>query len=484
MFAAVSRWLPLALVALAALWLRTHDLARRPMHADEANQAVKTGELVEHGRYAFDPRDHHGPTLYYFAVPVAWLRGEKTLAALEETTVRLVPALAGTAGVLLLFALALPLGPWTALAAAALLAVAPASVYYSRYFVQETLLVTFTLATLVCGRRWWRTGALPWALAAAACAGLMQATKASAPLFATAGLLAFLAVRRARPASPHLARDLTLSILAAALVAALFYSSFGTHLSGLRDALGTYTHTSDRATAGLSGHEKPWWYYLSLFGWQRTGGLLWQQLAFSGLALAGTVIAFVTKSPLLRWAALYTGIIVVALSLPPYKTPWHAAHLVPGFALLAAGALAALPFRPLAIAVAGCTLALQLKQTNLSSFLRPADARNPYAYVHSSPDVRKIRSLAEAALARTPAGVIRVISEDYWPLPWYLRTVPAASVGYWPTPPADCDGALVVASAAHAVAVRARLRGDYHETYLGLRPGVLCVVFTPATATP
>jgi hypothetical protein len=196
------------------------------------------------------------------------------------------------------------------------------------------------------------------------------------------------------------------------------------------------------------------------------------------------VIAFVTKSPLLRWAALYTGIVVVALSLPPYKTPWHAVHLVPGFALLAAGALAALPFRPLAIAVATCTLALQLKQTNLSSFLRPADARNPYAYVHSSPDVRKIRSLAEAALARTPAGVIRVISEEYWPLPWYLRTVPPASVGYWSTPPADCDGALVVASAAHAVAVRARLRGDYHETYLGLRPGVLCVVFTPAPAAP
>ncbi len=57
------RWLPLALLTLAAFWLRTHDLARRPMHADEANQAVKLGELLDAGRYAFDPRDHHGPTL-------------------------------------------------------------------------------------------------------------------------------------------------------------------------------------------------------------------------------------------------------------------------------------------------------------------------------------------------------------------------------------------------------------------------------------
>ena len=66
------RWLLLALVTLAAFWLRTHDLDRRPMHADEANQAVKLGELLDAGRYTFDPSDHHGPTLYYAAVPIAW----------------------------------------------------------------------------------------------------------------------------------------------------------------------------------------------------------------------------------------------------------------------------------------------------------------------------------------------------------------------------------------------------------------------------
>lgn len=484
MFASVSRWLPLALVALAALWLRTHDLDRRPMHADEANQAVKTGELLEHGRYAFDPHDHHGPTLYYFALPIAWLRGQTTLAALDETTVRLVPALVGTVGVLLLFVLALPLGHWTALASAALMAVAPASVYYSRYFVQETLLVTFTLALLVCARLWWRTGGLPWALVAGACAGLMQATKASAPLFAVSALVALVAISRTRPTSPRVSRDLTLAAAAALAVAALFYSSFGTHLSGLRDAIATYTHASGRATAGASGHEKPFWYYLSLYGWHREGGLLWQQLAFSLLAVAGVVVAFVRRSKLLRWAALYTAFVVVALSLAPYKTPWHAVHLVPGFALLAAGALAALPTHGLALAATACVLALQFTQTNLSSFLRPADARNPFAYVHSSPDVRKIRALAESALARHPTGIIRVISEEYWPVPWYLRTLPANVVGYWPAPPATCDGALVIASADQAVAVRARLHGDYQESYLGLRPGFLCVVFTSVTAVP
>ncbi|MCX6956339.1 MAG: TIGR03663 family protein [Verrucomicrobia bacterium] len=458
------RYLAPALLAFAALWLRTSDLARRPMHADEANQAVKFGELVEHGRYAFDP--------------VAWARGQTTLATLDETTVRLVPAIVGTAGVLLLFALALPFGYWPALAAAALLAIAPASVYYSRYFIQETLLVTFALAAFVCAGRWWRTGRLGWALAAGACAGLMQATKASAPVFLACAAIAFFAVSRARPVSARIGRDALLALGTALVVAALFYSSFGAHFAGLRDAVATYTHASGRA-AGGSGHEKPWWYYLSTFGWYRQGGLLWQQLGFSLLAGAGIVVAFARRQTFLRVAAVYTALVLVALSLTPYKTPWHLVHLVPGFAVLASGALAALPWRPLAVAVAAAILAVQFTQTNLAVFRRPADERNPYAYVHSSPDVLKIRSLAEAALARSSAGAIRVVSEEYWPLPWYLRGLPR--IGYWPAPPADCDGPLVIASATQAEAVRARLHGDYQESYLGLRPGVLCVVFTPVS---
>lgn len=480
--ASVSRWLPLALIALAALWLRTHDLAARPMHADEANQAVKTGELLEHGRYAYDPHDHHGPTLYYAALPIAWLRGQPTLAALDETTLRLVPALAGTFAVILFGLLAAPLGRFPSLAAAAFLAVSPPAVYYSRYFVQETLLAAFTLAAIVFAAHWWRRGGLGAALAAGACLGLMQATKESAPLFLAAAAVALVFVRPPRPASPRLARDLTAAALAALLVAALFYSSFGMHFAGLRDAFATYFQSSHRL-AGATGHEKPWWYYAQLFTWRRAGGLVFQQLAFTSLAAAGSALAFVlpARSRLLRGAAIYTLLVFAALSFTPYKTPWHAIHLVPGLALLAAGALAAMPRRWIGGLLAFMVLASLWPQTRLVAFLRPADERNPYAYVHSSTDVLRFRPLAEAALARLPGGIIRVISEEYWPLPWYLRGLDR--VGYWTTPPADCDGALVIASSDLADMVRSRLHGAYRESLLGLRPGYICVVFT-RTSSP
>ena len=58
------------------------------MHHDEANQAVKFGALLERGEYRYDAHDHHGPTLYYLTLPAAWLRGQHTLASLDEWTLR------------------------------------------------------------------------------------------------------------------------------------------------------------------------------------------------------------------------------------------------------------------------------------------------------------------------------------------------------------------------------------------------------------
>ena len=65
---------------LGALAFRVVRLDLRPMHADEANQAVKFGDLLERGQYRFDPQDHHGPTLYYLTLPAAWAAREKALA--------------------------------------------------------------------------------------------------------------------------------------------------------------------------------------------------------------------------------------------------------------------------------------------------------------------------------------------------------------------------------------------------------------------
>src|SRR6266852_1296578 len=55
----------LLLAAGVALVLRCPRLDERPMHNDEAVNAIKFGQLWEHDAYKYDPNEHHGPTLYY-----------------------------------------------------------------------------------------------------------------------------------------------------------------------------------------------------------------------------------------------------------------------------------------------------------------------------------------------------------------------------------------------------------------------------------
>ncbi len=391
-------------------------------------------------------------------MPVAWLRGEKSLGSLTETTVRLVPALFGTAAVILIALLAAPLGRWPALAAAALFALAPPTVYYSRYFIQETLLLTFALATFLAVRAWWRTGLTRWAVTAGICVGLMQATKASAPLFLAAAAIACALARPGKFESRRPRRDLAFALIAALGTAVLLYSSFFTNLAGARDALTAYGHAFTRfgRDAAPTGHEKPWWYYLRLFAGYRDG-LLWHQAVLTTLAVVGLVVAFARREAFLRGVAVYTVLITAVFSFFAYKTPWHAVHFVPGFAILAAATLSAIARlrtgRLVAIPLACLTGATLLGQARRVAFERPTDYRNPYAYVHTAPDILKYRALAEDALARAPYQPIRVISAEYWPLPWYLRGLP--SVEYRFTPGDDCDGALVFASMENADAVRA-----------------------------
>jgi len=466
------RGLDLALPLLAfglAFGLRYFALSARPMHADEANQALKFGELLEHGRYVFDPLDHHGPTLYYLALIPAWLRGEASLAALTETTLRLTPALAGSFAVVLLWLLTRPLGRWTACSAALLLAISPAAVYYSRYFVQETLLVTFTLAAWVSGLRFWRSSGTGRALAAGTCLGLMLATKSSALFFAPAIVVALALGAWPRLERRPEGRQLALAGLATLLVIVAFYSSFGSHLAGLRDALASPSAMFARATGGATGHEKPWWYFASLFVHQRVGGYVWDQTVFAIPALVGGLLAL-RQAGLPRSLAINTALVAVVLSVTPYKTPWIVVNLVPGLCALAAVALERAR-TPLRLALTCVVLLGLLWQTRQAVFLRPADPRNPFAYVHTVPDMLKVPALA----ASVPEGPVKVIAGEYWPLPWYLRARPLT--GYWYEAPEDCDGALVFADLAQADTVRSRLHGKYQESLLGLRPGVLLVAF-------
>src|SRR2546422_10726799 len=79
------------LVAMGAgIALRCARLEVRPMHNDEAVNAIKFGRLWEQGTYKYDPNEHHGPTLYYATVALARITGAADFEHFTEKRLRVL----------------------------------------------------------------------------------------------------------------------------------------------------------------------------------------------------------------------------------------------------------------------------------------------------------------------------------------------------------------------------------------------------------
>ena len=494
-----------ALVALAltaGLAIRVARLDERPMHHDEANQAVKFGALLDRGEYRYDAHDHHGPTLYYLTVPSAWLRGERTFASLDETTLRGVPVVFGAATILLLPLLSAGIGRTAVVTAAMLMALSPAMVFYSRMYIQEALFACFGLAFAIGVGRLATGGGLAWAAMTGVAAGLAMATKETAaivlPSAVASAAIAWWSVGAGRPPNAlthsRWLRAVLVSVTVAAAVAALFHSSFFAAPAAILEpfrAAGTYL---DRGI-DPSGHAQPWYYYLRLLTYSASGGLRWTEGLVLALAALGAITAWrrLDGSPpgSRFWPRYLAGNVVMAgaiFSAIPYKTPWN---LLPfyagafavagvGFAALVNGSRSRVVRAALAAALAVGSIHLGW-QAWRASITYAADPRNPYVYAQTVPDAvrmaARIRDLSASHPdgARMQVSVIAPASEQ-WPLPWYLRAMP--NLGYW-TAPGDglaLQASVIVSSLEHTPALEKALGDRYVLEYFGLRPELLLAV--------
>src|SRR2546428_13271003 len=123
------------LIIAAGLGLRCPQLDRRPMHNDEAVNALKLQALWEKGRYIYDPNEYHGPALYYAALPFVWLSPARDFTQLSEKTLRLVPVFFGAALISLLWVLRDGLRPGRAPRAGLFTGLSPPVVFHRRYFL-------------------------------------------------------------------------------------------------------------------------------------------------------------------------------------------------------------------------------------------------------------------------------------------------------------------------------------------------------------
>ncbi len=445
-------------IAAAATALRVPRLQERPMHTDEAVHAIKFGALLEDGFYRYDSHEFHGPTLNYLTLIPAWLSSAGKLTEIDETTLRIVPVCFGVLVVLMVFVLTGALGRPAVLVAALLTALSPAMVFYSRYYIQEMLMVCFTFAAVLSGYRYTLTRKAIWAGATGVFLGLMHATKETCIIAYAAMLLAILLTYLPDRDLRHKLRDWKDQIRPGHLViagavmfvaSALFYSSFLSNAAGIVDSVTAYKTYLSRA-----GHDNlhihPWYYYLKMLLFSRYGsGPIWSEALILFLALAGMLAAFKwsdrfeCERALIRFVSFYSILMTVAYSVIPYKTPWNLIEFLHPLILMAGvGAAAIIKYterKPRLFRILlGCVLTLGLGhlagQAYLANYEYFEDPVNPYVYAHPLSDTYQVVSRVEELATVHPDAhnmQVEVIfpDSDYWPLPWYLRAFP--NVGWW-----------------------------------------------------
>jgi uncharacterized protein (TIGR03663 family) len=446
------------LVLAGAAFIRLYELGLKPMHHDEGVNGFFLTNLFRKGVYHYDPANYHGPTLYYFALVVTKINGLLfgQEAGLSTVAVRLVPVIFGVGTVWLVLCLRRNIGTVGALAAAVFIALSPGHVFISRYFIHESHFVFFTLGIVVAGIRYYETADPLYLLLTSLSAALLFATKETAMISAGVLLLSLAIAEiytrlfrreetahwEKRPLSKRkakkqgLRRDAPLerfggltnvalwssiALLLFIFINVLFYSSFFSYWEGVSGAIESIQVW---ARTGNKDHAHP---FLTYLVW------LWQEEA--PLLILGTVGALLALALRRNRFAVFTGAwafgLLIAYSLIPYKTPWLMINFTIPMAIAGGYAIneiydygRRLRLHFVAIVLAVAALAILSIQTVSLNFYHYDDDSYPYVYAHTRREfltmVEDIENLSKRAGTGKQTG-ITITSQDYWPLPWYLR---------------------------------------------------------------
>ena len=253
---------------------------------------------------------------------------------------------------------------------------------------------------------------------------------------------------------------------------AFFYSGTFLDMKGLKGLYETFDYWFKTGKEG-NGHAKEWYHWLKLmarYEWPSCVGLL--------VALLVLFQSLLPPMPrFIRGLATYGLGALAAYSLIPYKTPWCIVSLTWPFLLLF-GYVIDLALTKLGVygglmdVAAAALLAGNLWYTVELNFFHFTDAKEPYVYVQTFPDIEKLMKPLNELTARNPANfhiIGNIMVESYHPLPWLLGEFDR--IGYCGeerTPePMDADFLLVEESRVNDV--ESALKEPYFTEKLRLR---------------
>ncbi len=420
-------------ITVLALWLRIYKLTERPMHTDEAVGAVKFGQLLDHGDYKYDPFEYHGPTMNYLTLIPAWIAGEDTFKDLSIGTVRSVAVFFGMLLVLLPIVVLFRFDLRFALLVSFLVAISPAMVFYSRYYIHEFILVFFTFLGIHAYFQWEAHRKWIWSALLGLSVGMMIATKETWIISVAGFFVAVMVVGNRQAFYQFLVSKHSLIALGLMLlVMVTFFSSFFTHFEGLKDMVATYSTYLDRAgTKDL--HRHPWYYYLELLSFNKGSEYFWSEISIIVLAAIGSLFLYLETEETalvrnMRMIEVFSVFLLIVYSILPYKTPWNllsfymGLFFVAGYGLINLLWMMGTKWAKVAAALAFGFISIHLLGQSFNEYGDPADPSNPWVYGHTDGNFHQvIQTIDSATLDESTYIEIVFPGHDYWPFPWYLK---------------------------------------------------------------
>ena len=460
-------------ILVLAFALRLAWLDLKPAHFDEGVNGWFVDQMTRQGFYHYDPTNFHGP-LHFYVLFVS-----QTLLGRSEWALRFPIVLVSTACVALMLAFRRYFDERACLLAALMMAVSPAMIFYGRYAIHETWLVFFLLLTAWGLPGLWHFGKRRHLWATALGLTGLVLTKETYIIHVLAFLLAvpcLLLFEKISPSDrwafggwPFTRREVAL-VLGICLGLILFFYTGAfldwSSLPGLWETFAAWVQTGTGSKTP-SGHEKPWWYWLQLFG-------RYEWPALCGLA-AGLWLLRPRMPRMLRYLAIAGLGALIGYSIVPYKTPWCVISLlwpfyfVIGFAIArAADAVDRWTFGALAAFLGLGSLGLALKL----NFRDYTDEREPYVYVQTFSGVNQLLHPLRTLARRDPMNFHlrgHFVLPEVYPWVWQLADFPRIDYPSFDNLPEPLDADFLVLDDPLIDQIEPLLEAEYFKMPMPVR---------------
>ncbi len=413
----------LVIILVIAIATRIAFLDARPMDHDESIHAYLSYNLLNYNQYNYDPA-FHGPFLYFASAGIFGALGD------SELTGRLTPVIFSVIGIFTACLFDRWFGKGTYIFAF-LMIFSPSILYYSRYMRNDIILVGSFLVAVYCYFRYLSSEKEYLAYIAAVFVGVMLTSKENAYIYMFILVSFILLYGLYHKRLSYLSiltrwdwKKLRMVVISSIIIVSIFMSLY---TAGFGDYGGVEKATTEAFSHWFTmhaekDHAKQIYYYANIL------------LQYEFLPVALSIISAPFFYRRLRngeatkieiFAAYWLLMSLLGYHVLSHKVPWLVVHLVAPlafFGTIYSGSIFSWNRRAYRLAfviVAATTLVIALNIT----YVEYNNAEEDLIYIQAQPSTVQLANIIEKKYNSGEEIAIYEPTNDYWPLPWYLREV-------------------------------------------------------------